>query len=225
MNPTLPSGDLPSGELPSGDLPSPELGSPEGRREFGFTLLEILVALAVLGLLMAGLIQGLRVSVSTWTAQTQKLSSNTDLDATDRTLRALIERMDPGGVSGRPALFKGTEHSLTFTTSITDPSGAAMGRVVDVLLAVDEAHRLEMVLLPHYRDAAGPPPAPARVELLNDVDRIELEYWQDPQAGWQSEWRAVLVPKLIRLRIVSRRGSARTTPDIVVSPMRDRWLL
>jgi general secretion pathway protein J len=194
-------------------------------RDRGFTLLEILVALAVLGLLMAGLVQGLRVGVSTWTAQTQKLSANSDLDATDRTLRALIERMDPGGVSGRPALFKGTEHSLTFTTSLPDPSGAAMSRVVDVLLAVDESHRLQMVLLPHYREAAGTAPAPGRVELLNDVDRIELGYWLDPQVGWLTEWRGVVVPKLIRVRIVSRRGSARTTPDIVISPMRDRWLL
>jgi prepilin-type N-terminal cleavage/methylation domain-containing protein len=196
-----------------------------GRRDQGFTLLEILVALAVLGLLMASLVQGLRAGVSAWTTQTERLTKNADLDATDRTLRTLIGRLEPGGVSGRPAVFKGTEHSLTFTTSIPDPAGVAMNQVVDVLLAVDEAHRLQMVLLPHYRDPTGVPPAPGRVLLLRDVDRLELGYWQDSQSGWQPEWRGIVVPKLIRIRVVSNPGSGRTTPDIVVSPMRDRWQL
>jgi general secretion pathway protein J len=196
-----------------------------GRADRGFTLLEILVALAVLGLLMAGLVQGLRVGVSTWTIQTQKLAANADLDAADRTLRALIERMEPGGVTGRPALFKGTEHSLAFTTSLPGSAGTMLLRDVDVLLALNDTHRLELTVAPHYRDPAAAPVAPGHVVLLTDVDRVELAYWQDAQSGWQPEWRGIVVPKLIRIRIVPTKGHARTTPDIVVSPMRNRWQL
>jgi hypothetical protein len=168
-------------------------------------------------------VQGLRAGVAAWTTQSERLGRNADLDAADRTLRSLIERLDPGGVSGRPSLFKGTEHSLTFTTTVPDPAGIGVNRAVDVLLAVDEAHRLQMVLLPHYHDSAATAPAPERVLLLRDVDRIELGYWQDSQSGWQPEWRGIVVPKLIRIRVVSSPGSGRTAPDIVVSPMRARW--
>ena len=66
-------------------------------KQRGFTLLELLVALAVLGLLMAGLVQGLRLGVSVWTTQTKRLAASGHLDLTDRTLRTLIARMDPGG--------------------------------------------------------------------------------------------------------------------------------
>jgi prepilin-type N-terminal cleavage/methylation domain-containing protein len=195
------------------------------RHERGFTLLEILVALAVLGLLMASLVQGLRASVTAWTNQTRRLTTGADLDSTDRTLRALIARMDPGGITGRPALFKGTTHNLTFTTSLPESDGTTMMRDVDVLLAVDEAHRLELVMLPHFRDPAAPAPPPGRVVLLRDVDRLELGYWQDAKSGWQPEWRGVTVPKLIRIRVVTTSGRGRQPPDIVVSPMRDRWQL
>ena len=201
-------------------------GSPmAGRRDRGFTLLEILVALAVLGMLMTGLVQGLRLGVSAWTTQTQKLTANADLDATDRTLRTMIERMDPGGVSLRPALFRGTEHSLAFTTSLPESAGTATIRDVDVLLGVDANHRLELALLPHFREAGGTAPAAGRVVLLGDVDRVELGYWQDAQTGWQTEWRGVVLPKLIRIRIVQANKRARLIPDIVVSPMRNRWQL
>ena len=162
---------------------TPQHASSGDRRQQGFTLLEILVALAVLGLLMASLVQGLRAGVTAWTTQTQRLSVGADLDSTDRTLRTLVGRLDPGGVNGRPSLFKAMQHSLTFTTSLPDPAGSTMMRDVDVMLAVDEAHRLEIVLLPHYRDPAAPPPAPARFVLLSDVERLELGYWQDAASG------------------------------------------
>jgi prepilin-type N-terminal cleavage/methylation domain-containing protein len=197
--------------------------TPAQPRQSGFTLLEILVALAVLGLLMASLVQGLRAGISAWTTQSERLARNADVDAADRTLRGLLARLDPGGVSGRPSLFKGTEHSLTFTTSVSDPAGAILSQVVDVLLAVDESHRLQMVLLPHYRDLAAVPAAPGHVLLLRDVDRLELGYWQDAKTGWQTEWRGVTVPKLIRIRAVSTPRTGRTMPDIIVAPMRARW--
>jgi general secretion pathway protein J len=193
-------------------------------KQRGFTLLELLVALAVLGLLMAGLVQGLRLGVSVWITQTKRLAASGDLDSTDRTLRTLIARMDPGGLSGRPPTFKGTARSLVFTTTLPDAAAGLAVRNSDVTLAVDEAHQLELLFLPHYRNPTEAAPAPGRVVLLHDVERLEMAYWQDSEKGWQSEWRGVTLPKLIRIRIVFR-DSVRHSPDIVVTPMRDRWQL
>jgi general secretion pathway protein J len=194
-------------------------------RQAGFTLLEVLVSLAVFGLLMVGLVQGLRLGVNAWQAQTRTLEARGDVEAADRTLRTLIERMDPGGVSGRPATFKGTSRSLVFTTSLPEAANALVTRGAVVTLAVDEKNRLELLWLPNYRFRIGPAPPPGHVTLLHDVDHVEMAYWHDAQAGWQVEWGGVVLPKLIRIRMVFTRDSRRHGYDIVIMPMRDRWRL
>jgi len=204
---------------------------PPPRPAAGFTLLEILVALAVLGLLMAGLVQGLRTGVAAWNNQTRVLAARGDVDATDRTIRTLIARMNPGGASGRPPILRATARSLTFTTTMPDAADALPSRVADVTLIVDDAHQLALLWAPHVRSlvtaaaTATPPPTPEKVVLLRDVDRLEFAYWQDGQQGWQSEWRGVSLPKLIRVRILLPPALGRVIPDIVVSPMRNRWQL
>ena len=132
--------------------------------------------------------------------------------------------MDPGGLSGRPPTFKGTARSLVFTTTLPEAAAGLTMRNSDVTLAVDEAHQLALLFLPHYRNPTEAAPPPGRVVLLHDVDRLDMAYWQDSEKGWQPEWRGVTLPKLIRIRIVFH-DSVRHSPDIVVTPMRDRWQL
>jgi general secretion pathway protein J len=195
------------------------------RDQRGFTLLEVLVALAVFGLLMTGLVQGLRLGVNAWQAQARTQAGRGDVDAADRTLRTLIERMDPGGVSGRPATFKGTARNLVFTTTLPEAADTMVTRGAVVTLAVDERNELQLLWLPNFRNRLGPAPAPGRVTLLRDVDHLEISYWHDPRAGWQSEWGGITLPKLIRIRMVFTRDSGRHGYDIVIMPMRDRWRL
>ena len=198
---------------------------PSSRPSAGFTLLEILVALAVLGLLMAGLVQGLRTGVTAWNNQTKAVAARGDLDATDRTIRILLARMNPGGASGRPPILKATARSLTFTTAMPDAADALPSRIADVTLALDDSHQLSLLWAPHVRGIPTTPPQPEKVVLLRDVDQLDLAYWHDGQQGWQPEWRGPSLPKLIRVRIVLPAGHAKQVPDIVVSPMRTRWQL
>ena len=193
------------------------------RNAAGFTLLETLVALVVLGFLMKGLAEGLRFGVTAWQTQTQKLAERSDLDAVDRTLRTLIARTDPGGFSPQPPAFVGTARNIVFTTTLPQATDALPTRDADVTLGVDERHQMQLRWLPHYRNRIGRPPLPENVVLRHDVDHLEIAYWQAPKTGWQSEWTERTLPKLIRIRVVPMRDGGHPGPDIVIAPMRDRW--
>jgi general secretion pathway protein J len=195
------------------------------RNQAGFSLLEVMVALVVLGLLMAGVSQGLRLGVDTWRAQIRNLSTGGDLEAAEGMLRAFVARMDPGGVSGQPSTMRGSARGLAFTTTLPQSAGALPTLEADVSLFIDDANRLQLLWLPHIRNRTRPPPPPERSMLLGDVDHLELAYWNDSSAGWQTEWAAPPLPRLIRIRIVFSRASGRHGPDIVLAPMRDPWRL
>jgi prepilin-type N-terminal cleavage/methylation domain-containing protein len=61
-------------------------------RQGGFTLLEMLVVVAVLGFLMIGLTQGVRTGLTLWEAQSRRMGETAELDAAARVLRALRRR-------------------------------------------------------------------------------------------------------------------------------------
>ena len=98
---------------------------------------------------------------------------------------------------------------------------------VDATLLVADGHRLEIRSLPHYRNWIAPRPSPSVTPLLDEVDRLELSYWQPapgPQGGiWLGVWDNRSLPQLVRIRIVFFGTSSRHWPDIVIAPMRGHW--
>lgn len=188
----------------------------------GFTLLEILVALVVLGFLMVGLTQGTRFGLRAWGMQTRMIDQRGELDAVDRTMRRLVARMDPGSPT-RDSTLRGTGSRVAFRSDLPMAAAGPASRRADMLLTVDGAHRLVLRWTPHLHAARfGPAPAPEDAELLRGVDRIEVSYWAGGGAVWQTTWTGRDLPALIRFRIVFPEGDPRRWPDIVAAPVLDR---
>jgi general secretion pathway protein J len=185
----------------------------------GFTLLEILVALLVFGLLLAGLTQGIHYGLHAWQSQVRSADSRNDLDAADRALRHMIEAMDPGdGID--PAPITATRDRLEFISAL--PNGAGTTRHVQASLFVDPSHRLVVRWRPYFHaQPLGPAPAPSVTELLPGVSSLELAFWQ-PAGGWITTWHYPDLPALVRIRIVFLGGYPRHWPDIVVAPQIER---
>ena len=76
----------------------------------GFTLLELLVALAVFSLLVVGLTQGLRFGLQGWKAQSRETQKLSELDSVDRLLRSLL-----ASAQSSEAVFIGDTHQMRFT--------------------------------------------------------------------------------------------------------------
>jgi general secretion pathway protein J len=195
------------------------------RNECGFTLIEILVALVVLGLLIVTLTQGVRVGLQAWAMQGRIGGDDGGIETTDRMLRELISRASPGETVSPQSPFIGTAHTVSFVTILPDNSGAVATREADVTLFVADG-RLELRWRPHYRRWIATPPVPVSTVVLTGVARIDIAYWQ-PGSGseggtWLSAWNGRYLPPLVRVHVVFAADDARRWPDIVVAPMQRR---
>jgi general secretion pathway protein J len=193
-----------------------------GHRASGFTLLELLVVLVVLGLLVVGLSQGLQVGVQAWHRQERVLGSIGELDAADRTLRHLIEQMDPGGLV-EPSDISGTDQTLRFTSELPASAGAWPAQRAEVMLFVDRQHRLVLRWAPSLHVVSLLPVKPDKTILLSGVYHLQISYkGSAPAAPWQRKWQSPVPPLLVRVHIGFAPSDPRHWPDIIAQPMRER---
>lgn len=196
----------------------------------GFTLLEILVALVVLGFVLAGLSQGVRFGLRAASTQTRTIAVRADADAVDRVLRRLIEQADPGSRTV-PAPITGSGRAVSFasvlpqaTGSDASPSDGAAPALVTVALGVDAAHRLMLRWTPFlHAPRLTPAPAPSEDVLLEGVDHLDIAYWGADSTGahaWRAGWQGPDLPDLIRITLVFPPDDPRRWPPIVAAPMR-----
>jgi general secretion pathway protein J len=198
----------------------PAKGAADGTT--GFTLLELLVVLVILGFLMVGLTQGLHFGLQLWDRQRQALDAVSELDSTDRALRGLIEQMDPGGRIEMSDI-DGTARTLRFTTRLPEAAAALPTRRAEVMLLVDRQHQLMLRWTPSPHGTPLVPPVPVNTLLLSGVDHIAISYRSAaPATGWQADWQGPLPPLLVRIHIAFAPADPRIWPDIVAAPMRQR---
>ena len=189
----------------------------------GFTLLELLVALVILGFVVTGLAQGSRLGLVAWDRQTRAIDHDASLDSTSRTLRTLIEGMLPGGGPLQPAI-AGDAHTLVMTAPMPAAAPIAPVRLADIALGVDAQRQLVLRWVPHLHVSLLSPPPPRTDVLLGGVAGLDLSYFGPTaatpgQASWVTSWRDVNPPWLIRVHIRFVAGG-QNWPDLIVAPMR-----
>jgi general secretion pathway protein J len=193
----------------------------------GFSLLEMIVALAVLGLLAVLLAGSLQFGAQLWDAQDRRLASSAGTDAVHGVLRGLIQNAQPLplvalGARGAASYMLGGPESLDLVTEM--PDGIGRAGFCDVALVLERDGRLAIRWRPHARDARAAAVQPvAESELLRNVAAVELAYFvraddQQP-AHWESRWlRPSTMPDLVRVRVRFRPGDRRVWNDVVVAP-------
>lgn len=190
-------------------------------REAGFTLLEILVALAILGFITAGLAQGMHLSLLARGIELGVAGVNDDLTTLDRIVRRVVEGMDPGDDLD-PAPMLGSRDRLDCLTVLSSVDGPLPGRRMQAMLLIDPQHRLVLRWRPYPRATRiGDMPLLSETELLRDVSAIEFAFKRRTGA-WISTWRSADLPALVRVRVTFPAHDGRHWPDIVVAPQRDR---
>ncbi len=190
--------------------------------ESGFTLLEVIVSLAVLGFILAGLAQAARFGIAAWGVETRMADRAAELERVDRVLRLLIESASaPVAADDKP--FEGQEHRMVFNTLLPDQPQTRPIRHAQVSLGVDDRHRLVIRWQVHPNATLlGTQPPRREVVLAEAVERIDLAYRQTAADGgkWGKSWGESALPSLVQIHFVLPPGRHRW-PDMQVPTMLD----
>jgi general secretion pathway protein J len=191
-------------------------------RQAGFTLLEIVTVLAILGMLVLVLAEGTGFGLRAWNTQNRLIESNADLDSLDRGLRQLVAGLDPLA-DGRTPPVEGAADRVAFAADLPSAAGVLSGRRVTVGLGVDAGGRLVLRWTPAPHAVRLRPIQANETELTHNVSHLDMAYFGPAQDGaapsWNRTWSELTPPLLVRFRIVFKDGDPRHWPDIVVAPM------
>lgn len=175
------------------------------------------MALAVFGVVLALLTQGVQFGVRAARLQAEFKDRTGELAVVDHALRRMVALADPGTYP-EPATLRGTARSLSFTTELP-LLGHGQTQRADVALSA-EAGRLLLRWTPHrHAELFGAGPDAQEAVMLDGVERLELAYWTD--GAWVPAWSADKLPALVRIRIVFPGGAGRRWPPLLIEPVRE----
>ena len=126
----------------------------------GFTLLELLIALALLGLISALLYGSLSLSANSWDRGEQKVEQVTDMRLTEEMLRQTLSAQHPlrfHKVVDQPLYFAGGTDSLSFAAALPGRAGGGMFYFRVAITPNDDRSRLTLArVIPDYGADALP---------------------------------------------------------------------
>lgn len=212
-----------------------------GAQNHGFTLVELLVAITLLGMLMAALFGGLRLGARVWETADERLDASMRTQVVQDFIRQRLAEMLPletippelaAEARSEPA-FIGTTAAMRFASPLPEHLGAGV-YLMELALAeggaVDGTGSLVLRWRPFEADGqALEEVAPEERVLLENVQALELAYFGtiDPAQppGWWQGWEGQAhLPRLISVRLLFPERDPRAWPELIVQPMLDRAL-
>ncbi len=201
--------------------PRPAKRQPSIWESAGFTLLELLISVALAGMLTVVLFGGLHFGTRAWEAAESSADGNDKILAAQTYLADTISAAYPMFVRVSPedghVLFDGNSRSVTFLAPAKSPRGAL--EWVTIATQDSKAGRALAVWTALELGPASRPRLSA--VLLKNLASFKIEYFGSDtprdQPSWRSSWKGGLtLPTLIRMRVTftDRRTS---WPDLVVA--------
>jgi general secretion pathway protein J len=183
-----------------------------GHAEQGFTLLELLVALTVSGVVAAMLFSGMRFGTRAWERTRADADSGEEIRVVQDFLRHEIGRAYPLFVATDPANphvdFTGDATHLAFLAPIpTALDGGGLARLSIAMRSQGGKNSLVLSWQPELAEATGHVSAQSETVLLRRLRNVEFSYFGAKRSGespnWHSDWTgAVRAPQSIRLAAV-----------------------
>jgi prepilin-type N-terminal cleavage/methylation domain-containing protein len=172
----------------------------------GFTLLELLIVIVILGMIMVAVGNGVRFAGQAWLTEQRRNAQTGDLDAVQGVVRNLI-------ASGRD--FEGDGTSLRFISPL--PEALARGGLYELDLHATGG-RLVLDWKPHFKGASAAL-GTTETELARDVRTVTFAYYVT-SAGWKGAIADKTKPPGAIL-VTLRTEDGRLWPPLAVAAMVD----
>lgn len=206
------------------------------RSSLGFTLIEILLATALLGIMMLILTGSLRVGADSWEAGEERLIRASRMFIVESFLSRHISTLVPASgfnSSGEmePA-FRGTDTTLSYVAALPDQlEGGGLYRFRLYLFEKADVKELRVSITLHQSaiNEANTETKPIDdLAMVEDVKHLRFSYFGDPggdaappspdgpKGRWVDRWHEYQLPSMIRIEI--EREGEEPWPTIIVAP-------
>lgn len=197
------------------------------RAQAGFTLIEIVIALALLATMLAMAWSGVSFALRSWDAGANQGHRTADARLSQNFLRRELSELFPmrfkDAMTLKYAFEAGPDH-LRFVS--TRPAGLSSGGLSLVGLAVEQGEGRTRNLVMRRAppdDAAkdfGPLERAEGTVLISNVESVVFSYFGSTsdveQPKWWDEWTQPRIPSMIRIRYATVDGEQ---PDLLVRVM------
>jgi general secretion pathway protein J len=200
--------------------------------QMGFTLLELLIAMTLLGFILVLLFGGLRLGARSWDAVQQQVDNLNTVRSVESFLRREMTLAYPyrwKSIPGQRMAFLGERNKISFVAQL--PSRIGVGGLYAVSLELEQSDMGKRMvwrhvpLNPQMQDFSELAQAPEMVLVgseLSAVDEIWLSYFGRDGEGtaprWADRWDSdARLPALIKIQVRFANGTE--WPDFVVAPM------
>ncbi len=189
----------------------------------GFTLLELLIALTLLGLITVMLYGGLHLAIRGAAIGERRAEASEQVRLIQSFIRREISQVYPlvWSSKGKPRVaFKGRSEALHFAAIL--PAHRGEGGLYLVSIGVADSYPAHQLIFsyrlarPEIQDFETAPQKP--VVLVEGIERVEFLYYgkheKEDEARWYSRWKDRRnLPQLVRLRL---KTVSLVWPDLVI---------
>jgi prepilin-type N-terminal cleavage/methylation domain-containing protein len=191
----------------------------------GFTLLELVIALAIVGALLVVAFGGLRVAIAAWTQGDDRSEAHQHLRGVAAVLaRGMGATFPYRGTLGQApdavVLFRGTERRVEFVTQSPPFPPPVPVAFTAVVIALESEEGPALVI--RQRVLPNREPFTDAQVVLRDaaIQRLELRYLNE-SGVWQEEWNAEeeqALPRAVQIVVASTRaGRVEALPPLTVA--------
>jgi general secretion pathway protein J len=202
----------------------------------GFTLLELLVAITLLGVLMAALFGALRLGARVWETGDARLDASARVQVVQDFLRQQLGQTMPlAALTDDPRasgvlVFVGANDGLRFVSLLPEHLGAGASLMELALRRpARSGEPSDLVLRMRPLDLGSDGLASSETEervLIERIESLEVAYFgvgrADAAPVWWQEWQDQRsLPALVRMRVGFPPGDGRRWPELIVGLMVD----